>query len=442
MQRKLLEATAILALSATIYWLVQSPGYESILAFLGSLVALLALEFKSSEDSLAMSVVERIRRLATRRIAEATYLNYRDRDPRLLNDPLMISGLEHRYNCVAFRLAETPVPAVVIWENRCELVLPDSVLGDLDGAHPATLYESPIFNPVEYEKARAFIKEQYEQGPVKYEGVDYCMTRIDVSKAIPKIHGKLGRYYDNILSQYAIEWELKKAVLADPLRRVDRALSEGNLPLREAAESGRNPILDGGGRCAAITVSTLTMFRRRGKYWCLIARRSGEVGVSPGLLHVAPAGMFEAPSIDETWSVENNIWRELLEEVYDEKEEHGIGRPRSLAGLLSKEPVRTLRKLISEGKAELSVTGICCDLLNLRTEICTVLFVPDESFAEAREPRLNWEYESQGPTGRFAVPWDAVDDLVEREARERGFVASGATCLGLGRRWIADRHKR
>jgi len=105
-----------------------------------------------------------------------------------------------------------------------------------------------------------------------------------------------------------------------------------------------------------------------------------------------------------------------------------------------KEPIKLLRGLIDKGEAEFSVTGIVCDLLNLRPEICTVLYVPDSSFADAPRMHVNWEYEPEFRYGKFLVPWTRIDEIIERDSARYGIVASGAACLVLGREWVKNRH--
>ncbi len=215
----------------------------------------------------------------------------------------------------------------------------------------------------------------------------------------------------------------------------------GVLPLREAIEAGGNPLISGHGRCAAITVSTLLIFKRAfGGFSCIIRRRTKDVGVSPGMLHVVPAGMFEANDTSETWSIELNVWRELLEEVYDEKDLLGCEFAEMLDPIREMKPIALLRTLIKNEGAEFSATGIVCDLLNLRTEICTVLFINDPAFAEARRMRVNWEYEPERRFGKFAVDWNRIDAVIQTDGRKYGIVPSGAACIALGREWAKRRH--
>jgi hypothetical protein len=390
MRKTAIELSLVLGLILALVSLIVFPGFDSAGAFIAALVALLAIELSKPQESIILSTLKHWSP-RHRRLLERTYLKYRDESFFPPYQSEVIDYLEQRYRCSAFKFGRRRVPASVLWRNPDKLIAPNDVLGNLDSAVHAPLTTSPTLEIHDYKRARALIKEVYESGPVKYEGLDYRMTRIDMSNP-PKVHGAFGWYYDNILTQYAIEWELTRALRGGTGSIADR-LKSAQIPLREAVEKGRSPLVDGGGRCAAITVSTLLVFRRdRGQeddYWYLVRRRFVAVGVSAGLLHVVPAGMFESPGSDEQWSVEMNVWRELLEEVYNEKEQQGSGEAKLPDPILSKEPIKTLRRLLSEGSAEIAVTGICCDLLNLRPEICTVLLVKSPEFCEAREMTIN-----------------------------------------------------
>lgn len=374
-------------------------------------------------------------------LAEKTYYRYRDEPAPLLESPELIHHLESRYGCTALSVGSKLFPVTVIWRNVEQLIDPEVILGNLDFTPPAPLISSPALSPSEYAEARAFIRAKYTSRGPKHEGCDYRMTRIESSDNLPKILGAFGLYYDNILTQYAIEWELKKALLTDAAGAIHTLSKPGTLPLRETIEAQGNPLINGNGRCAAITVSTLLVFKRpTGAFACLIRRRSLDVGVSPGMLHVVPAGMFEASNGNDNWSIRLNVWRELLEEVYNEEEQQGSEYAETLDHIQGKEPVQLIRQMLNEGSAEFSVTGIACDLLNLRPEVCTVLFVADSAFAEVRQMKLNWEYEPEHRTGTSLVGWDRIDDVIEKDGARYGIVPSGAACLALGREWVKRRH--
>ncbi len=380
-----------------------------------------------------------------RELVGTTYYKYRDVECPALTSRAVVEILQERYHCDALVMAGVPLPVTVLWSNHGDLVSPDELLGSFDDARPQQLPKSAVFGEADYKAARDFIKRQYEAPPseVKYEGLDYRMVSIDIDpkRKVPAVNGAFGYYYDNILTQYALEWELKKALL-DPSVGSAGLSRPGSLPLREAVEAAAgNPLLIGAGRCAAITISMLVVFMRADRAFCtVLSRRSEAVGVSAGLHHVVPAGMFEAPNSADPWSLEGCFWRELLEEMYDEREQIGTGRSEIKDYLRGQPPVDLLLRLIQAGQAELSVTGVCCDLLTLRTEVCAVLYVPTPELAEARPMRLNWEYEDQGQKGSFAVRWSRLPQLADDLAARGDLVVSGAACIALGRQWLTQRH--
>jgi len=155
--------------------------------------------------------------------------------------------------------------------------------------------------------------------------------------------------------------------------------------------------------------------------------------------------MFEARNY-HPWSVEINVWRELLEEVYDDTEERGNQQPESDDRVRQKLPVNRLIEMIdkNDGSVEFSATGICCDLLSLRHEICTILFIRDVGFPDLRVMKLNWEYEPASwatrDGARFTIPLDEVNAVVETAAGTDGITATGAACLSFGLAWLRERH--
>ena len=169
--------------------------------------------------------------------------------------------------------------------------------------------------------------------------------------------------------------------------------------------------------------------RRDGNFYCILKRRSTGVATSRGWFHVIPAGMFEAEDRSLPWSIEMNVWRELLEEVYDEKEQQGTGESVIEDHIIEKVPISLLRRLIHDGSAELQCTGVCCDLLWLRPEVCTILYVEDPQFITARQMRMNWEFDnapSNEVAGNGLMRWQDVDGFIDKAARN--IVRPGAAC--------------
>jgi hypothetical protein len=374
----------------------------------------------------AMSFIHLIR---GRDLADET--GYRNRDNPLNAEILqvVIEHLESRYSVKTLQHGATKFPVTILWQNESNIVPPDKLLGTLD-PQPAR----PLCDPL----MRKYIKNKLEQGPIQHESTNFRMTRIDISCDPPIINGALGLYYDNILTQYAIEWELNGLAAGRSVDQIKDDFAKGiSLPKRDTAEANiATPLTDGTTRSAAITISMLLVFKRKVGYSCVIRKRSLDVAVSPGMFHDVPAGMFESTFSDPTfeWSIKFNILRELLEELYDQSE-LSISRAANPEHILSIKPLPLLEEMLYSRAAVLTATGICVDLLNLRPEVCTAFLIHDESFSQAREMRLNWEYEtpSHGP---FALPLEHLDEFISKSVRPNRMVCSGAACLTLGRKWL------
>lgn len=387
-------------------------------------------------------------------LAEQTYVTHRRAAASLINLPTVINSLCEWHNCEPYRLGKRLVPATLIWDNSSgEVVQPDRVLNRFDDSDPHSqrLSRSLLLDEAVYPQARKLIKSLSElpECPIQHEGLNYVLTRFDFAQGdpIPKIDGRFGWYYDNLLTQYALEWELRK-YLASVGPKPLQALPRSELPLRKAlSEKVTDPLRSGEGRVASITVSTLVVFPRPNKddYHCIVSKRSSAVAVSAHMLHVAPAGMFEAANRSDKWSVEENVFRELLEEAYGEQEQSTPQETTTHDPMYAKEPILTLQRLMQDDLAFHSVSGICVDLLNLRTEICTVLLVLDEAFSTSRAMKLNWEYVKEGPAGTTLMELNQVEEFMRAPPGQVGIVASGAVCIGLGYEWVkqwARKHPR
>ncbi|MGA2915632.1 MAG: hypothetical protein ABSE89_06355 [Sedimentisphaerales bacterium] len=330
----------------------------------------------------------------------------------------------------------------VIWQNTSSSIDPDSILGKLDESKPT------IFGDA---SKRAFIKKKEEQpnSPFKHESINYRLLDILLDADLPKINGALGLYYDNVLTQYALEWELNKVISKSKSEKelIHRLTHRSSLPLRERIEANtpnnKSPLINGVSRCASLTISTLLVYKREDGYFCFVKKRSKDVGVSPNMYHVIPAGMFESTHFDyiHEWSIKYNIFRELLEELYNIPEIIS-SEPANPEYIYRIEPLPLLLDLIKKRKAELSLTGISVDLLGLRTEINTILFINDISFSKEKKIDINWEYDrglDNSFQGDFSININKLDEFINKYIDQTNIVCSGAVTLELGRRWL--RHK-
>jgi hypothetical protein len=138
----------------------------------------------------------------------------------------------------------------------------------------------------------------------------------------------------------------------------------------------------------------------------LLKRRSGRVGMNPGVLHVVPSGMAEWMRGLDHPSVFATFLRELDEELF-----RGPDAEDSFATL-------RLRPHLRDLSGNLSYLGYAVDLLNHHLEV-VVAFKPDAEWWMKWESHVvpNWEYEGGSlyvPSLDVAVseastkPWDFV----------------------------------
>lgn len=256
----------------------------------------------------------------------------------------------------------------------------------------------------------------------------FCLDRIDVQGGRPIVRSNLvGAYEDCLATCDAMEWELLLALAAKPLASNPEAFAKfakQSLPLRNAAKAfckvrSESPVFTGLGRSAAIAVSTLTLARRDDNaYVTFLGHRSGKTAAHRRLLHVAPAGMLQpihdwqkaGPKMDSEfyafeWSLKNHVLRELAEELFD-RDDRDLLTPRlpeTPDAMLGFDEIEELNRRLSLDQAELFVTGVVVNLLNLRPELATVLLIHDPTW---------YTQHSRGTHGhrRFARNWEYLDD--------------------------------
>jgi hypothetical protein len=247
----------------------------------------------------------------------------------------------------------------------------------------------------------------------KHNGPAYALDRLYEDGGALRIKAKPGNYFDSVATCEVLEREFIDVLARDPANPV--ALSQ--LPRRkwlhdQVAQHPRpdgpgSIVFDGRFRSAALSAAVTMIFRRpNGKHSALLVRRSQEVLMHPGFVHVAPSGIF-APvanrwhTWEEEFSIEQTVVREYAEELfsYDDLEQVQDYSP-SLLGFVP--PVQRLRQAVADGRVLLRYCGVSVSLLSLRPEVCLLLYVRDpnwwtEQFHLARqEPRpmkFNWEWE-------------------------------------------------
>lgn len=193
----------------------------------------------------------------------------------------------------------------------------------------------------------------------------------------------VSKYFTSLQTAYSLEWEILTAV--SRIEKTGKPLS-GKLsrlmPLRSALRNlVTDPVINGDGRANSLAISVLTAYET-GNGIRLMLRRRGKrsIAVNRGQLHVLPAGMFQAPY--RRYRVEFSIRHNMLWEYYEEffNKDDPQKRDQEPTWFYGEPEVSELIQMMSEGIADVYLTGVAVDLLSLRTEILLLMIIKDKSW--------------------------------------------------------------
>lgn len=258
----------------------------------------------------------------------------------------------------------------------------------------------------------------------------YTMTRLNTQDSL-QLTGALGCYFYTLDTCYSLEWEILSNLNKlgghneDDFKRFDEQLD-----LRRKLHANVNyPIVDGSGRSAAIGISTLIAYNDNGRINLWLKRRSKkDVAAHGGLVHVIPSFIFQPVTefIEEEFKVPHNIFREYLEEIFDRPEPQ-MGTEAVYNYFYGDLRLQYLLTLLGSQQAELLFTGIAVDLLSLRPEICTLLWIKTSdwfnrhsSSADENRFKINLEfikgYDAQNGLDWLVtpVPFSRDDSILSR----------------------------
>jgi len=255
------------------------------------------------------------------------------------------------------------------------------------------LVKPPADRPV-YE--RRVLEAVRRRGASIWNGNTFSLAelRTDAQGRAVSFDAYLGSYFDMVCSADYLEYEMLAALIRSSFRPI--GLEE--LPARNRALSmAADPLsclLSGGGVDATISISTLVVYKRNGRYWMICEVRSESVAEYGALYHVAPSFIFQpvvSPTSDNLqteWNIRHNIFREYLEELFDVPEAQMSKRSVSAEYFYAHPNLRYLRGLLANGSARLWGVGLSFNLLTHRPEICTLLIIDDERWFEDQKDRF------------------------------------------------------
>lgn len=269
------------------------------------------------------------------------------------------------------------------------LLLKDCITWTKESIQDPKSYKSNQYYRILANKLKLLLREGYDNKL-------YAMRSIITHNQNPCIECETGFWNDNWDTSESLEWEIRRAMrkVKDSSNITTTELLQ-LLPLRKHLHNKvGNPVKDGTHRCAAVGVSTLIAYKKKSENMLILGTR-GRQGqpLRYGCRHVIPSFYFRPAGswIDECFSVENNIYREYLGELYSYEDSKLCIHPEKI---MEDSRICYLRHMIENQDAELRFTGIAINLLNLRPEICMLLLIRSEKWWKEQgiDIKLNPEY--------------------------------------------------
>jgi hypothetical protein len=315
---------------------------------------------------------------------------------------------------------------------------PDSILGELASEQIST---DDIIGDTTYRNLIA------ASGRHLFNGRSYISQRISAGEQI-KIESGMGYYFDMLDSCDALEFEacshaemLTGDTISD-FQAFDKQLAQRQ---RLHAHVAR-PALDGTFRSVAIGISLLVAYRKDNAYHLILHRRSPHLALYPGMIHVAPAFMFQPMTtrINDEYSLIDQIEREYLEELFDVPE--AVDTETNPYYFKDDPHLAALHSMQATEAVSLYLTGITVNLLNLRAEVCALLLAHTDEWYErhiaTKDPamhlQINAEYSGVGADVHAASwqvkPSDTDADLLAHFPLQPWEIvpsAAGAFWLGI-----------
>lgn len=253
----------------------------------------------------------------------------------------------------------------------------------------------------------------------------------------------LGSYYSFLNTCEFLSYELANAITnhkfaydivtqrkRNEFQKVSSFLLQNDaiIPARAA-----NDPIEFGARETAFGTCALVVVRRSKKNAQMVSNsRSYELSETPGLLHVIPAGTFQANMKDDRFhdvefSFTENLWREFTEELLEDKDLRGNAPfVLNVEDMYSDKGKRLRQIIINPERFELLYLGTVIDPINLKAEALGVLLLHEGylQYVCGGELTATWE------TGRLAL-FDFTEANLDKLIKDESFVPTGKAHLML-----------
>ena len=280
-------------------------------------------------------------------------------------------------------------------------------------------------------------------GSIKYPKLTgFSLDHYDINEKgeITHIYPKLGTYEYNVYSSHILEYELFNAY-KKLSGKMDIPVDTlwNYLPYRHYIHFGTGEkcdisevLLSGIRRFSLFSVQCIVVFKdyNHKDYRTLLMKRStdtSKVAAKLGYYQFFPAGGFElyekelihsVEMIRENYSLRKAIFREYLEEVFDEKDfkaVNAVDNAETTDRILNHPQVLDVLEMIENGKASLNLLGVVVDLVSLRHEISFVLRIDDENYSRKSFCPNDEFTREQSLASKIRIPLQDVEKLLSNK---------------------------
>lgn len=323
-----------------------------------------------------------------------------------------------------------PYPVTV---KPCILDNPEAVLQELTEDTRQFPNSSPL------------LEEMKQKNQHLWNGRTYVFLGLDTASPYPRLRCGSGYYFDMVNTCMMLEQELTRTISQTP--ELDFAALYERMPLRRAlhqnqtGEAALQDVWTGVHRSATLAISCLFAAYSGKSYRYYVSRRSAQVADGAGLYHIIPSMVFQPINSDKqpqnSFNITNTILREVAEELFNHPENTPTDYPE----------IATLRELLETGGAELVVTGVAMDLLNLQPEILATFVIHDQTWLQQYQHQIRFsrdEYVTDADESKSYR--NLEDDSILQPGGEfapENCVVVGAACLIVGlpvARQLGDRY--
>ncbi len=280
-------------------------------------------------------------------------------------------------------------------------------------------------------------------GSIKYPNLTgFSLDHYDINEKgeITHIYSKLGTYEYNVYSSHILEYELfnaYKKLSGEKDIPIDTLWNY--LPFRHYIHFGTGEkseiseiLFSGIRRFSLFSVQCIVVFKdyNHKDYRTLLMKRStdtSKVAAKLGYYQFLPAGGFElyekelihsVEMIQENYSLRKAIFREYLEEVFDEKEfkaVNAVDNAETTDKILNHPQILDVLEMIENGNASLNLLGVVVDLVSLRHEISFVLKIDDENYSRKSFCPNDEFTREQSRASKIRIPLQEVEKLLSNK---------------------------